>query len=82
MRQIVVDFNTVMSEPVDLVKFNVATDEELTRSAHVGEIVLLVGEEMQVEAELIHLPQYGNAWLASPLWSTEVRTELDASASH
>jgi hypothetical protein len=70
MQRLYVDFNTMMSEPVDLVKLS--TDKSSDHPAyHEGERVVLFDEEMEVEATILHSAKY-HYWLAEPDWSTRV----------
>ncbi len=70
MRKIYVDFNTMMSEPVDLVKLG--TRQLLESSPfHEGERVILFDEEMEVEATVHYSTSY-HYWLAGPDWTTRV----------
>ena len=80
MQRLYVDFNTMMSEPVDLVKLEAdhAPVKRPHPSFHEGERVLLYDEEMQVEAT-IHFSERYHYWLAEPDWAT--RTDL-VPASH
>jgi hypothetical protein len=78
MQRIYVDFNTLNSEPVDVVKLGQAGIDDLPR-LHVGEQVTLYDEEMEVEATVTYDPAHA-MWLATPDWST--RTNLaDASTT-
>lgn len=70
MRKIYVDFNTMMSEPVDLVKLSTDTSPNHS-SFHEGEHVILFDEEMEVEAAIFYSKQY-HYWLAEPDWATRV----------
>lgn len=70
MQKIYVDFNTMMSEPVDLVKL--AADRKPDHALfHEGEHVILFDEEMEVEATVRYNTRY-HYWLAEPDWSTRV----------
>ena len=70
MQRLYVDFNTMMSEPVDLVKLS--TDKSSNHPAyHEGERVVLFDEEMEVEATILHSERY-HYWLAKPDWATRV----------
>lgn len=71
MQRISVDFNTLDSEPVDLVKLGqIGTPVgDALPPLHAGERVLLYDEEMAVEATV----RYDDAhrfWLAAPDWTT------------
>lgn len=73
MQRLYVDFNTMMSEPVDLVKLEAdhAPSGKRNLSFHEGERVMLYDEEMQVEAT-IHFSERYHYWLAEPDWATRV----------
>lgn len=65
MHRISVDFNTMDSEPVDLVKVY----RDVPLDLHDGQRILLYDEEMEVEA----VATYDSAhciWLAAPDWTT------------
>jgi hypothetical protein len=64
MQRIFVDFNTMMSEPVDIVKLGVEGVNELP-PLYDGERVLLTDGEMEVEGTLIFLPER-SYWMARP----------------
>ncbi len=70
MQRIYVDFNTTMSEPVDLVKLSAdkLTDHPSFRD---GEHVVLFDEEMEVEATVLYSKHY-HYWMAEPDWTTRV----------
>ena len=70
MQRIYVDFNTLMSEPVDLVKLSTDTSPNHL-SWKDGEHVILFDEEMEVEATILYSKQY-HYWLAEPDWTTRV----------
>jgi hypothetical protein len=65
MQRISVDFNTIDSEPLDLVKIYRDTPIDL----HDGKRVLLYDEEMEVEAIAIYDADH-HIWLAAPDWTT------------
>ena len=73
MQRLYVDFNTMMSEPVDLVKLEAdhAPFEKRRPSFHEGERVVLYDEEMEVEATIHYSARY-HYWLAEPDWATRV----------
>ncbi|MGH2515834.1 MAG: hypothetical protein ACRDHP_09275 [Ktedonobacterales bacterium] len=78
MKQISVDFNTMMSEPVDIVKLGQVGTPNGDRlpSLQDGERVILYDEEMQVEA-IVSFNATNRYWLASPDWCTRVDLPLD-----
>lgn len=65
LKRISVDFNTLDSEPVDLVKIYHDSPTDL----RAGERVILFDEEMQVEAVASYDAGH-HLWLAAPDWST------------
>jgi len=73
MQKLYVDFNTMMSEPVDLVKLEAdhAPFKQPHPSFHEGERVVLYDEEMQVEAT-VHYSERYHYWLAEPDWATRI----------
>lgn len=62
-RRIGVDFNTLNSEPLDIVKF--AADNPDLPPLREGERVILYDEELEVEATL-HYDAASVLWLATP----------------
>jgi hypothetical protein len=70
MQRLVVDFNTMMSEPVDLVKLGVEGINPLP-ALHEGEQVVLTDGEMEIRATILFLPER-RYWMARPDWSTRV----------
>jgi hypothetical protein len=70
MQRLFVDFNTMMSEPVDLVKLGVEGINALP-VLHEGEQVVLTDGEMEVRATILFLPER-RYWMARPDWSTRV----------
>ena len=78
MPRIHVDFNTLASEPVDLVKLGPSSFDGLPVPAP-GVRVILYDEEFQVEANLLYDHAYDD-WMAVPDWSTKV--DLDTLAPH
>lgn len=65
MNRISVDFNTIDSEPVDLVKIYRGFPLDLQD----GQRVLLYDEEMEVEAVAVYDAEH-HIWLAAPDWTT------------
>lgn len=78
MKKISVDFNTMMSEPVDVVKLGQVGTPNGDRLPPLqdGERVILYDEEMQVEA-IVRFNAANRYWLASPNWTTRVDLPLD-----
>jgi hypothetical protein len=74
MPRIYVDFNTLNSEPIDLVKLGQTGVDDLP-PLHPGERVLLYDEEMEVTATIQYDREHA-FWLAAPDWGT--RVNLDA----
>lgn len=70
MQRIFVDFNTMMSEPVDVVKLGVEGINPLPPLCE-GEQVLLTDGEMEVQATVVLMPER-RYWMARPDWSTRV----------
>lgn len=58
-----VDFNTLTSEPLDIVK--IAGDNPALPPLHEGERVTLHDEELEVEA-ILHFDAASGLWLATP----------------
>ena len=71
MQRIYVDFNTLMSEPVDRVKVAPEESADVTTMPWLrdGAKVLLYDEELEVEATL-HFDAHYAYWLADPDWSS------------
>ena len=77
MTRIYVDFNTLNSEPVGVVKLGQAGIDDLP-TLHVNDSVVLYDEEFEVTARVAYdVPSA--MWLASPIWSTRKAIQ-DASA--
>lgn len=74
MPRIHVDFNTLNSEPIDLVKLGQTGVDDLPPLT-AGERVILYDEEMEVAATVQYDKDHA-FWLADPDWST--RKDLDA----
>lgn len=71
MQRLSVDFNTIDSEPVDLVKLGqigTPNGDQLPPLSE-GEHVILYDEEMEVEATIEYDAEQ-HFWLASPDWTT------------
>lgn len=78
MPRIYVDFNTLNSEPIDMVKIGQDGIDAMPK-LHDGEQVVLYDEEMEVAATVSYDAVHG-MWLAVPDWST--RADLaDASTT-
>lgn len=71
MKRISVDFNTIDSEPIDLVKMGQLGTPNGDRLPPLipGERVLLYDEEMEVEA-VAEFDAEHRFWLAAPDWTT------------
>lgn len=67
MQRIYVDFNTMMSEPVDRVKLAKVGSPNARRlpALHEGERVLLYDEEMEVEGTIL-FDTTSDYWMAIP----------------
>ena len=78
MQQVYVDFNTLNSEPVGVVKVGQVGIDQLP-PLHAGEQVMLYDEEMEVVATIGYDPPSA-MWLATPDWSTR-HNLADASAT-
>ena len=74
MPRIYVDFNTLNSEPVDLVKLGQAGVHHLPL-LHEGDRVLLYDEEMEVAATIQYDPAHAY-WLAAPDWHTRANLSV------
>ncbi len=84
MKQIMVDFNTMMSTPVDKVKLGGEGGpfhEEYDRLAP-GERVLLYDDEIAVKA-IIEVEMFNGHpyWLGVPEWSTRHQTPPELAAT-
>ncbi len=78
MKRIMVDFNSLNSEPVDLVKLG--DTSRLTVPLEPGEQVELYDDEILVVARVQYDPE-DDFWMASPEWSTRRQTPPELAAT-
>lgn len=78
MKRIMVDFNSLNSEPVDLVKLGESCD--LDCPLQPGEQVELYDDEILVTARVEYDPE-DDYWMAEPDWSTRKQTPPELAAT-
>jgi hypothetical protein len=78
MQRILADFNTVNSEPLDLVKLG--HTRRLSEPLQPGELVELYDDEMLVVARAQYDAQ-ADFWLAAPDWASRRATPPDLAAT-
>jgi hypothetical protein len=77
MKQISVDFNSLNSEPLDLVKLG--PTNRLPVSLEDGDLVWIYDEGMIV---LARVRRQGDFWMAEPDWSSVRQTPPDLAATN
>lgn len=67
--RIYVDFNTTTTDSKERVYINTQIQPDLAKDFHLGLVVTLYDEEMEVEA-IVEFDEHGHVWLGKPNWST------------
>ncbi len=78
MKRILADFNTLNSEPLDLVKLGHTS--HLSEPLQPGEVVELYDDEILVLAR-VQYDAEADYWLAAPDWSSQRMTPPDLAAT-